>query len=96
MYAAAGLFILLSQYETFSIVVAEALAARTPCIVAKTSALSEWIDNKNCFAIDYPIEVERLAELITKVSGKEIEHVKLWDWDVVTQQIAKVYEQELS
>ena len=92
MYRKAGVFILLSQYETFSIVVAEALAAKTPCIVANTSALSEWIDNKNCFGIDYPINSAKLAERINKVTGKKVGDVKLWDWDEVAQQIKALYE----
>lgn len=93
MYAKAGVFILLSQHESFSIVVAEALAAKTPCIVANTSALSEWIDNKNCFGIDYPVNDNKLADLITKVIGKEVGDVKLWDWDEVAQQIDRLYKE---
>lgn len=91
MYARTGIFILLSRYESFSIVVAEALAAKTPCIVSNTSALSEWIDNKNCFGIDYPMNNAKLAELINKVVGKKVGDVKLWDWDEVTQKVARLY-----
>ena len=91
MYARAGIFILLSRYESFSIVVAEALAAKTPCIVANTSALSEWIDDKNCFGIDYPIDKAKLAELITKAIGIEVGNVKLWDWDDVVKELRVAY-----
>lgn len=91
MYATAGLFILLSKYETLSIVVAEALAAKTPCIVANTSALSEWVDNKNCFGLDYPINNPELAELIRKVVGKSVGDVKLWDWDKMVGEVNGVY-----
>lgn len=93
MYAAAGVFVLLSQHEAFSIVVAEALAAKTPCIVANTSALKEWIDNKNCFGIDYPIDSDELAQLINCVSGAKVTNVRLMDWDELTQQIAKLYQE---
>lgn len=93
MYAGAGVFVMLSQYETFSIVVAEALAAKTPCIIANTSALSEWVDNSNCFGIDYPINNAELAALITKVIGKKVGGVKLWGWEEVAQQIAELYEE---
>ena len=55
MCAEAEKFILLSQREFWSIVVAEALASKVPCIVANTSALVEGIDNDNCFGIDYLI-----------------------------------------
>ncbi len=69
-YAAADLLVLLSRYESFSIVVAEALVSKTPCIVTNTSALKEWVDGENCFVMDYPIVVSRLAELINKVIGR--------------------------
>ena len=91
IYARASLFILLSQHEAFSIVVAEALAAKTPCIVANTSALSEWIDDKNCFGIDYPIDTGKLAELITDVIGKQVGNVKLWEWDEVVRALSRIY-----
>jgi len=93
MYASAGVFVLLSWFESFSIVVAEALAAKTPCIVANTSALSEWVDNKNCFGIDQPVNTSRLAELITRTAGKRVSEVKLWDWDEVTQHIVRIYQE---
>ena len=92
-YASVELFMLLSKYESFSIVVAEALAAKLPCIVANTSALKEWGDNENCFGIDYPIVVDRLAELINKVIGRRVGEVKLWDWDEVMEETVKVYEE---
>ncbi len=92
MYAKAGIFVLLSQHEAFSIVVAEALASRTPCIVANTSALSEWVDTKNCFGIDSPVDGHELAELVSRVIGTKISGVKLWDWAEVTQKITRLYE----
>jgi glycosyltransferase involved in cell wall biosynthesis len=90
-YASADLFVMLSKYESFSIVVAEALASKVPCIVANTSALKEWIDNKNCFGIDYPISIERLAQLINSVIGREVGDVQLWDWDDVVRETLEVY-----
>ncbi|MFC1992489.1 glycosyltransferase family 4 protein [Chloroflexota bacterium] len=92
LYFKAGLLVLLSKREAFSIVVAEALAAGTPCIVANTSALKEWVDNKNCFGIDYPISIAQLAEAIKKMTGKKATDVKLWDWDDVAREVEQVYE----
>jgi len=92
MYARVGTFVLLSKHEAFALTAAEALASKTPCIVANTSALLEWIDNKNCFGIDYPINNAELAELIIKVIGKEVSDVKLWDWDEVAQHVVALYE----
>jgi glycosyltransferase involved in cell wall biosynthesis len=84
-YAKADVLVLLSRHEAYGIVVAEALAAKTPCVVANTSALSEWIDNKNVFGVDYPINVSELAKLIEIVSNVKVENVKLLDWDEVVK-----------
>jgi glycosyltransferase involved in cell wall biosynthesis len=90
-YANADLFMLLSKYEAMSMAVAEALAARLPCIVANISALSAWIDNENCFGIDYPISLDQLAGLANKLIGKKIAGVELWDWNDVAKQLEMVY-----
>ncbi len=89
--AEASVFVLLSRYECFSIAVAEALAAGTPCIVALTSALKEWVDGRNCFGISYPINPAELASLISAVSGKRVSGVRLWDWDDVVAELENVY-----
>ena len=90
-YANADLFLLLSKYENYAITVAEALASKTPCIVANTSALQEWVDGENCFGIDYPISIDRLARLIDEVIGRQVGEVKLWDWDEVVEETVRVY-----
>lgn len=90
-YAHANLFVLLSKYEAFGTVIAESLAAGTPCIVANMSALTEWIDNKNCFGIDYPIAIDKLARLVNEVIGKRVNDMKLWDWDDVARETLTVY-----
>jgi glycosyltransferase involved in cell wall biosynthesis len=99
-YADADVFVLLSKFEAYSISVAEALTAGTPCIVANTTALSEWIDNKNCFSVDYPINLNELAENISFVldsgnggdvaSSKQTGN-KILDWNEVVEQIEKAY-----
>ena len=91
-YANADAFLLLSKYEAFGISVAEALASKTPCIVANTSALKEWIDEKNCFGVDYPIDIDKLAELIDKVIGKRIDEMKLLSWSEVVEKLVELYE----
>jgi len=97
-YANAKIFALLSKYEAFGISVAEALASRIPCILANTSALKEWIDDENCFGIDYPIDIGELARLINRIIGKKIKGVvgdsegkKLWSWEKVVKELEKVY-----
>jgi glycosyltransferase involved in cell wall biosynthesis len=90
-YVDADLFVLLSEHESYGICVAEALAARTPCIVADASALSEWIDNSNVFGISYPIHINELVSRMNKVIGKTVDKRELIDWDNVTQKILTLY-----
>ena len=90
-YAEADLFLLLSKYEAFGISVAEALASGTPCIVANTSALAEWIDGKNCFGIDYPIDIGELAALVESVIGSSVKSVELPTWDEAADKLVKLY-----
>jgi glycosyltransferase involved in cell wall biosynthesis len=91
MYARAGMVILLSRYESFGIVIAEALASKTPCLVTNTSALVEWIDNINCYGVGYPVDVGQLAALIKKVTGKIVRRPKLWDWEMVSRETEDFY-----
>jgi glycosyltransferase involved in cell wall biosynthesis len=99
MYLNADVFVLLSKYEAYSMAVAEALTAGTPCIVAKASALTEWIDDKCCFGIDYPIKKEVLAELINSVLAIRnstqkcaTASKKIKGWNEVVKQLEDVYE----
>jgi len=91
-YASADVLVLLSKFESYGIVVAEALASKTPCVVAKTSALSEWIDNINVFGVSYPIDIKELADLIKRVSEVEICGIDLTSWDDVAQRMAELYQ----
>jgi 1,2-diacylglycerol 3-alpha-glucosyltransferase len=91
-YVNADLFALLSKNEAYGITVAEALAAGTPCIVAKTSALVEWVDNKNCFGLDTPINITQLRTLIQSTIGKKAINNSILDWEEVTHKILNVYE----
>jgi glycosyltransferase involved in cell wall biosynthesis len=93
-YAKADVLVLLSKHEAYGIVVAEALASKTPCIVANTSALSEWIDGKNVFGMDYPIDIKELSMLIYDVvHSKALCSISkfLVSWDRVANDIANTY-----
>jgi len=90
-YVDADVFVLLSKHEAYGLSVAEALCAGTPCIVANTSALTEWVDGENCFGIDYPIDLNALADLIKKTSGKSVCKQAILDWSEVTDRLVRLY-----
>jgi len=90
-YAEADVFVLLSKHEAFGISVAEALAAKKTCILANTSGLKEWIDNENCFGVNYPLELEGLVRLINRVIGREAQQTKLWNWEEAVGKLTELY-----
>jgi glycosyltransferase involved in cell wall biosynthesis len=98
-YADADLFVLLSRYEAYSIVVAEALAAGKHCILTRTSALAEWIDEEDCFGVNFPVDVNEFARLAKKVfdlgpnknKGKKWIGKKILDWKDVADRLESVY-----
>ncbi len=94
-YEDADIFLLLSQSENYGIVVAEALACGTPCIVANTTALKEFTKEPGCFGIDYPPDPKELAELIIKVYESDVRvgpfSRKIRTWDEVAKDYERVY-----
>ena len=98
-YADADLFVLLSRYEAYSIVVAEALVAGKHCILTRTSALTEWIDEENCFGINFPVDIDEFARLAKKVfdlgpnknKGKKWIGKKILEWKDVADRLESVY-----
>jgi len=99
LIADADVFVLLSRFEAYSLVVAEALTAGTPCIVANISALTEWVDGRSCFGVDIPVKLSELADLIEGVlngeRGRETSscavRAKIAGWDEVAGLLERVY-----
>jgi glycosyltransferase involved in cell wall biosynthesis len=91
----ADLFVLLSNSEAYGIVVAEALALGTPCIVADAAALHEFIAEPGCFGVDCPPDPERVAEAITKICHSNVQVGPFSDrirtWDAVSRDYESVY-----
>jgi glycosyltransferase involved in cell wall biosynthesis len=91
----ADLFLLLSNSEAYGIVVAEALALGTPCIVTDATALHEFIAEPGCFGVDCPPDPEKVAEAITKICYRNVQvgpfSDKIRTWDAVSRDYERVY-----
>ncbi len=95
-YADADIFLMLSSHEAYGITVAEALAAGTPCVVAKGSALEEFVDGENCVGIENPVTSNNLIKAIRDMEKgnreKKYGLKSIKDWNEVTEKIIKVYD----
>jgi glycosyltransferase involved in cell wall biosynthesis len=93
----ADITLLLSESENYGIVVTESLAMGTPVIVAKRSALIEFLNEPGCYGIDFPPDPNELAELIINIynSGSPVGPFskKIRLWSSVTEDYLKVYKQ---
>ena len=99
-YLSAAVFVLLSSAEAYGLVVAEALNSGTPCIVAKTSALTEFASEPGCFGVDYPPNIQEVADYIEKAMNGGVKvgpfSDKLITWDQVTSRYLGIYQEVLS
>jgi glycosyltransferase involved in cell wall biosynthesis len=88
-YKSAAVLVNLSRFESYGITIAEALACGTPCIVAKGSALEDFIDGEGCVGINYPIDKRTLVSSIR--SKKKIKPREMRDWNDITVELIEVY-----
>lgn len=91
----ADILLLLSRSENFGLVVAEALAAGVPCIVAHKAALKEFSGEPGCFSIAYPPQTKELARLIVKVYEGDVNvgpfSDKIQTWDKIALRYDELY-----
>lgn len=95
-YANADVFLMLSSHEAYGITVAESLAAGTPCIVAKGSALEEFVDGNACVGIEMPVSKDKVIKTVKETQKSERKESsgrdeKILDWDEVSARIEKQY-----
>jgi glycosyltransferase involved in cell wall biosynthesis len=90
-YHRAGVLVLLSALEAYGLVIAEALKSGTPCIVARTSALTEFTTEPGCFGVEFPPDATKVAALIDKAIGGGVKVGPLSDKLISWQQVSDRY-----
>lgn len=95
-YADADIFLMLSSHEAYGITVAEALAAGIPCVVAKGSALEEFVNGRNCIGIENPVSKQKVIKALKEIESKERKEKagidkNIMDWNEVSSRIEKQY-----
>lgn len=94
LYEEADVAVLLSEHESYSLFIGEALSAGLPCVVANKNALKEWVDGQSCIGIDDPANPQAVAEAVLRVTGRRVDRT-LPKWDNYVLKLAEVYEDAL-
>ncbi len=100
IYLGSDLFILLSQFDTFGLVVLEAMAAGLPVIVSRNVGARDVVRNGwNGFVVD----PEEMASMVEKINGLAIpdarrqmainasETARAYSWDAMAGKVSTVY-----
>ncbi|MCD2205022.1 glycosyltransferase family 4 protein [Halobacterium sp. KA-6] len=94
LYSGADVYITLSEFESYGMTVAEALAAETPCVVRGTGALTDWTEENSVVSLT-DIDPVIIANAITTVEKRQV-HAELSRWNDVVHDTTTIYrEQEL-
>ena len=105
-YRAADVFTLFSVYDTFGMVVLEAMAAGLPVIVSPNVGAKDLvIEGTNGFILPAPGDVAAATERIVQMSDKEKQQTmgvaamrtaSLHDWDKLAEQMEDLYQEMLA
>ncbi len=100
-YARASCLVLLSSAEAYGLVVAEALASGTPCIVANSAALTEFTSEPGCIGVIWPPKPEEVADVVEEILDEGARLTvgpfsqKISYWPEVASRYLELYERVL-
>jgi glycosyltransferase involved in cell wall biosynthesis len=93
-------FILLSEYESQSIVIVDALAMHKPVICTRQGALGEYVRKGYSIGVDWPpdpaIVAFEMANLLRNPKKRVPINFTAYSWDDVTLQLISLYKSVLS
>jgi len=100
----AGLVALMSEYEAYSLIIAEALQLGVPVVATRVGAIFEIFGrDERCILLDYPPRTDELAEKIIRVLSGEllwrtnrVTPVSRLSWNDVADRLLNIYEELLS
>jgi UDP-glucose:(heptosyl)LPS alpha-1,3-glucosyltransferase len=101
-YRASDAFIILSKFDTFGMVVLEAMAAGLPVIVSPNVGAKDLVDEgSNGFVLPAPKDVDAAADRIVRLTVEArrnamgvsaMQTAALHDWERLSENIGKMYE----
>ena len=99
-YSRASLFVMASENETYSIAVAEALAAGLKVVIPNTSGLALFVRGGYAMGMDPPITPEKIAEGIMNCieetrnnNSRSFRRYIPYTWDTVAAELERLYHQ---
>jgi UDP-glucose:(heptosyl)LPS alpha-1,3-glucosyltransferase len=103
-YAAADLFLFPTFYDTFGLVVTEAMASGLPAVASRAAGAAELIDHgEDGLLVDGPWDTAALAEAVGRLAGDSGLRRRLgeaarrkaeqYTWDVTARQTMAVYQE---
>ena len=95
MFSNSDVAILLSEHESYSQFVAQALSSGIPCVVAKRGALVEWVDDKTCIGVSNPRDSVEVAQAVLHLSDRKVTR-SLPTWDDCAAKVEALYQALLS
>ena len=100
-YRAADIFIMLSKFDTFGMVVLEAMAAGLPVIISPDVGAKDIVEEgSNGFILPQYQDVDSAADRIVRLSNAErretmgaaAQTAAMHDWERLANKIEKIYE----
>jgi UDP-glucose:(heptosyl)LPS alpha-1,3-glucosyltransferase len=105
-YRAADIFIMLSKFDTFGMVVLEAMAASLPVIVSPNVGAKDLVEEGiNGFVLPEHQDVDAAADRITQLSNAEqrekmgiaaAQTAAMHDWERLAEKMEHIYQGALS
>ncbi|MHB9129425.1 MAG: glycosyltransferase family 4 protein, partial [Candidatus Humimicrobiaceae bacterium] len=105
IYSNSDIFILTSDYESFGMVLIEAMASGLPIIASNIPALRNVVENDKTGLLvklepeDFAKAIEKLInnpQLKEKLIKNGLEEVKRYNWDEITKKFEDIYEEVLN
>ncbi len=106
IYLAADCYAMLSRFDTFGMVVLEAMAAGLPILVSGCVGARDLVqEGENGFVIEEPADADAVAErigallegdLLERMGAKALQTARQNSWEAAVRRVLEVYEETLS
>lgn len=90
LYAGADVYVTLSEFESYGMTVAEALATETPCVIRRGSALEDWLAYPGVFSANN-MNPKSIATTIQKAVNGQPDKDSLPTWEMVVKDTEAQY-----